>query len=907
MTTSFYACSLKTSGQWRRLTALAVGVLLAPGAWAQIQVPAGNPNEGTSRRPLATYYGYERGALIYTAAEIATSGNLTQIAFYLDAVNTPGAAPTKVYLKTVSNSTFAGATTVAAEETGATLVYDATIPAAAFTANTWITLPLTTPFAYNGTSNLEVIVETNATGGGNEPSTGKAFRYASTGAGNNRAQFWAADNTAPTGTGALSLLRPNIQLTGLAPLTCLPVTALSVSNITPTSAQVGFTPGASNTSYTVTYTRTGGTPTTVTPAPTASPVNLTGLTPGSGYTVTVVGNCGGGGTAPVATTTFTTPLTCGPVTALSVSNITLTSAQVSFTPGNGNTSYTVTYTPAGGTPTTVTPAPTASPVNLTGLTLGTTYTVTVVGNCAGSTTSPVATATFTTASPPPANDDCAGATLLATAATCTPMMATNRGATASTGVPAPSSAAGGCFVANTPVTNDVWYRIVVPASGAFTVTTSAVTGSPLNDTGMTLYTGTCGALTEVACSDDQSASNFFSSTRAVGLTPGATVYVRVWSFGTTPTGPFGICAVSTPNNDAAMRAIYTLGKVPTGVAQAAQAVVTNVGAQALTNVAVTLTVSGATSFTNTQTVATLAPGASTTVSFAPYTSNTAGTNTLTVALAADDVATNNTQTYAQIVTANTFSYVNNTVPDPNESVGFGATTTGAFVARYNTPVARSLTGITAGLGDNNSVGQTVYGVVVNSSGGVLARTPNYVVTAADIDRRKTFVLTTPLPIAAGNFYVGLVQTAVTGGGVRYFPLATLPEDPTRPGTFFGIAPFSPTTGGTLSDAASSNLGAFVLEAETSVISSSSSAALSAALSVYPNPSTGQVTLELREAKAQGPLQVQVTNLLGQVVHTAVVRDNAQNKLDLSGLAEGVYVLRVQTGSQYTIRQLVLTK
>ena len=260
MSISFYAPTSNPSGWRRRLAALAAGLFLAPAAWAQIQVPAGNPNTSNGRKPLATNFGYERSALIYTAAEIGTSGNLTQLAFYLNTVNRPGNAPTKVYLKTVSNSTFAAPTTVATEEAGATLVYNATIPAAAFTANTWISLPLTAPFTYDGISNLEVIVETNATGNGSEGGAAKEFRYSSTGVGSRRAQFWDNDNTAPVGVGTLSVLRPNIQLTGLTPLTCLPVTGLRMTNITSVSAQVSFTPGSGNTSYTVTYTPTGAPP-----------------------------------------------------------------------------------------------------------------------------------------------------------------------------------------------------------------------------------------------------------------------------------------------------------------------------------------------------------------------------------------------------------------------------------------------------------------------------------------------------------------------------------------------------------------------------------------------------------------------------------------------------------------------
>ncbi|AMJ64397.1 T9SS type A sorting domain-containing protein [Hymenobacter sp. PAMC 26628] len=86
---------------------------------------------------------------------------------------------------------------------------------------------------------------------------------------------------------------------------CAPVTALSAMPTGATTATVAFTAGSGNTSYTVTYTPTGGTARTVAPAPTASPVLLTGLTGGTAYTVSVVGNCGGG-TATAASTTFTT-------------------------------------------------------------------------------------------------------------------------------------------------------------------------------------------------------------------------------------------------------------------------------------------------------------------------------------------------------------------------------------------------------------------------------------------------------------------------------------------------------------------------------------------------------------------------------------------------------------------------
>ena len=647
-------------------------------AVAQITVPTANTNSGSARHPLTTWYGYSRSAMLYKASEISASGTITSLGFYLNSRSTPGAAPTVIYLKTTS-ATSLTSSTVAAEEAGATQVYNATIPAASFVAGTWITIPLTTSFAYNGTSNLEVIVETNATGGGNEGSTAKQFRYTTVSGG---MQTWDQDTSPPTGSGSVSSSRPNIQLTGLTPLPCVAPSSLSVGSITTTSASVSFTAGNGNTSYTVTYTPQGGSATTITPAPTASPVALTGLTPSTQYTVSVTGNCSGGQTSPAATTTFTTlapppandecasatPITsigvgtcgtavtgtnvgattssttgtpapgcasyaggdvwfsltvpangivqvstdqgsgtsisdtglalysgacgsltliscdddsgpdafsliratgltpgatiyarvweygndafgsfaicaqtdpaCAPPTALTAGSVTSTSASVSFTAGNGNTSYTVTYTPQGGSATTITPAPTASPVALTGLTPSTQYTVSVTGNCSGGQTSTAATTTFTTPAPPPANDECASATPITSigVGTCgTAVTGTNVGATTSstTGTPAPGCAsyAGG----------DVWFRLTVPANGIVQVSTDQGSGSNVADTGLALYSGACGSLTLISC-DDDSGPNAFSLIRATGLTPGATIYARVWEYGNDAFGSFAICA-----------------------------------------------------------------------------------------------------------------------------------------------------------------------------------------------------------------------------------------------------------------------------------------------------------------------------------------------------------------------------
>jgi hypothetical protein len=87
-----------------------------------------------------------------------------------------------------------------------------------------------------------------------------------------------------------------------------------------------------------------------------------------------------------------------------------------------------------------------------------------------------------------------------------------------------------------------------------------------------------------------------------------------------------------------------------------------------------------------------------------------------------------------------------------------------------------------------------------------------------------------------------------------------------------------------------------------------SAALTRAVSVFPNPSnTGSFNLEIHNANAKQALGVEITNLLGQRVYSGTAKDNFTNKLDLSGLASGIYTLKVKNGSEYTMQQISIVK
>ncbi|MFT3908653.1 MAG: gliding motility-associated C-terminal domain-containing protein [Ferruginibacter sp.] len=136
--------------------------------------------------------------------------------------------------------------------------------------------------------------------------------------------------------------------------------------------------------------------------------------------------------------------------------------------------------------------------------------------------------------PPPVNDEPCNAIPLTATSTCNYQTFTTESATSSAGAPAP-----GC--ANY-VGGDVWFTVTVPCDGnlQFDTQTGVIT-----DGGMAIYRGTCDNLQLIACDDNSSANGLMPLIIANSLTPGSTVWVRVWEYGNDNPGTFGIC-VSIP-------------------------------------------------------------------------------------------------------------------------------------------------------------------------------------------------------------------------------------------------------------------------------------------------------------------------------------------------------------------------
>ena len=96
-----------------------------------------------------------------------------------------------------------------------------------------------------------------------------------------------------------------------------------------------------------------------------------------------------------------------------------------------------------------------------------------------------------------------------------------------------------------PLSNDVWYKVTIPASGNVVVQTSATT-SYVNDLILQAYSGSCGTLAEIACDDNGNPDPWPSSNHGrislTGRTPGETIFVRVIPKTGNNLGQFSICA-----------------------------------------------------------------------------------------------------------------------------------------------------------------------------------------------------------------------------------------------------------------------------------------------------------------------------------------------------------------------------
>ena len=141
---------------------------------------------------------------------------------------------------------------------------------------------------------------------------------------------------------------------------------------------------------------------------------------------------------------------------------------------------------------------------------------------------------------PIVNDECSEAVNVpvSTGFCTTPVSGSLFGATTSAGFTAPSCRPSGR-------SQDVFYKVTVPSTGAITIQTSPVSSVAQNLV-LTAYQGVCGSLLEIACDDDGNPDGGAAANHAritlTGRTPGEVLILRVTAAGQSSETPFAICA-----------------------------------------------------------------------------------------------------------------------------------------------------------------------------------------------------------------------------------------------------------------------------------------------------------------------------------------------------------------------------
>ena len=232
--------------------------------------------------PTYTYYNYSMTQQIYTVAEIgSTAGNITSIDFYASAAVT---RTLDIYMVATNKGTFTSGSDWIPVSSG-DLVFNGEVT---FAADDWTTITLNNPFIYDGIYNVAIIVDDNTGSYENN----KQFRVFDAVA--QAIRFYSdsdnQDPLSPTATGTIVNKKNQIRFHMEDLPSCVRPSALAVSNINTTTADLSWTRIGSETAWQICINGDEDNLVDVT----ANPYTLTGLTPETEYTVKIRANCGGG-------------------------------------------------------------------------------------------------------------------------------------------------------------------------------------------------------------------------------------------------------------------------------------------------------------------------------------------------------------------------------------------------------------------------------------------------------------------------------------------------------------------------------------------------------------------------------------------------------------------------------------
>ena len=258
--------------------------------------------------PIGNYYNYSYTQQLVLASEMNGAGSITGIDFqYAGSSASTSKNNVTIYL----------ANTSATSLTSAFVPYDASF-VAVYTGNLngtpgWNHYEFTTPFNYDGSSNLLIVIHDNS-GGYN----GTAYTF-STHSATGKARYVQNDSSPYTissigsTSGSSYSYRANMKLytTGCSQYATCAAPAVTVTNATSDQVDIAWIPGYQETSWDVEYRTANGTWQTEATGTSANTYSFTNLTPATNYEFRVSHTCDT--TTYAGTVQFTTPCVAMPV------------------------------------------------------------------------------------------------------------------------------------------------------------------------------------------------------------------------------------------------------------------------------------------------------------------------------------------------------------------------------------------------------------------------------------------------------------------------------------------------------------------------------------------------------------------------------------------------------------------
>jgi hypothetical protein len=168
------------------------------------------------------------------------------------------------------------------------------------------------------------------------------------------------------------------------------------------------------------------------------------------------------------------------------------------------------------------------------------------------------------------------------------------------------------------------------------------------------------------------------------------------------------------------------------------------------------------------------------VTFDNWSPTVTGVDSIIVSVAAqanENVINNNRKFLLQNVNNSTQSYDDAT--EAMSSVGFD-TSAGLILSKQSMKGCAAVNAAKVYL-HSSAIGKTVYAVVLDSSGSIVATSPSLTPDSSQVNRYQTFYFSTPAAISNANYYIGLAQVKSNSG---YLPVGVQLESPLRSNAFY---------------------------------------------------------------------------------------------------------------------------